>query len=232
MTGVVFAGFWPSASSSWFLDPLVLLAPWKLGPLDSLIILVITKKFFIMKIEVSELQELLSVIEDNNLSIAEVIEHIKSKETSDEQSKNDEIVLSVDYSRTVQEMINAGKYGWTNDNITEKHFPLPTKLNGKKVSVSTKLFHFNCSISSKDAIAEMDKAGYRPATLAELLALGEKQPELQKEFPIVALGSVWTDAYGGRHVPYLDVDGFKRGLSLDWFGFDWYGNCRFLAVRK
>jgi hypothetical protein len=185
-----------------------------------------------MKIEVSELQELLSVIEDNNLSIAEAIERIQDKKVTDEQPKNDEIVLSVDYSRTVQEMINAGKYGWTNDNITEKHFPLPTELNGKKVSVSTKLFHFNRPINSQDAIKEMDKAGYRPATLAELLALGEKQPELQKEFPIVALGSIWTDALGDRDVPFLDVYGLERRLSLYWFDFDWYDGCRFLAVRK
>jgi len=172
------------------------------------------------------------VIEDNNLSIAEAIERIQDKKVRDEQPKNDEIVLSVDYSRTVQEMINAGKYGWTNDNITEKHFPLPTELNGKKVSVSTKLFHFNRPINSQDAIKEMDKAGYRPATLAELLALGEKQPELQKEFPIVALGSIWTDANGNRNVPYLDVNGHKRKLNLNWFDNDWNDNCRFLAVRK
>jgi undecaprenyl-diphosphatase len=53
-----------------------------------------------------------------------------------------------------------------------------------------KLFHFNRDISSEDAIAEMDKDGFRPATLAELLALGEAQPELQKQFPIIALSSV------------------------------------------
>ncbi len=214
------------------------MVPWSfwllgsLNPLDLLIISVITKKFFIMKIEVSELQELLSMIEDNNLSITRIIEFIKGKEVTNEQPKNDEIVLSVDYSRTVQEMINAGKYGWTNDNITEKHFPLPTELNGKKVSVSTKLFHFNRPINSQDAIKEMDKAGYRPATLAELLALGEKQPELQKEFPIVALGSLWADARGRRSVPYLLVHGYERRLNLYWFVLDWYVFCRFLAVRK
>ncbi len=185
-----------------------------------------------MNLSASEISELFKVIEDNNLSIVEAIERIQDKKVTDEQPKNDEIVLSVDYSRTVQEMINTGKYGWTNDDITEKHFPLPTELNGKKVSVAAKLFHFNRSINSQDAIKEMDKTGYRPATLAELLALGEKEPELQKEFPIVALGSIWTDAFGNRYVPYLSVDGRKRMLDLDWFDDDWFDLCRFLAVRK
>jgi hypothetical protein len=78
----------------------------------------------------------------------------------------------------------------------------------------------------------MDKAGYRPATLAELLALGEAHPELQKEFPIVALGSIWHDADGNRDVPVLSFDGSRRKLFLNWFVNDWYVNFRFLGVRK
>lgn len=181
-----------------------------------------------MNLSATEVSELFKVIKDHNLSITEVIGRIKG----DSNSKAEEITLTVDYSKNLKEMIAAGKYDRTNSDITEKHFPLPTELNGKKVESSSKLFHFNRSISSKDAISEMDKVGYRPATLAELLALGESQPDLQRQFPIIALGSVWHHASGRRVVPGLDVDGIGRKLDLYWFDGDWGAHYRFLAVRK
>ena len=183
-----------------------------------------------VSISVSDLKTVVEALETGAITMENILTLIDKKE--DDQSKKDEINLVVDYSRTVQEMINAGNYGWTNNDIMEKHFPLPTELNGKQVSVSTKLFHFNRSISSKNAIAEMDKAGYRPATLTELLALGEAYPELQKEFPIVAFGSIWRRGSDRRHVPVLLFDGHKRRLALRWFDVDWYVYYRFLGVRK
>ena len=78
----------------------------------------------------------------------------------------------------------------------------------------------------------MDEAGYRPATLAELLALGESQPELQRQFPIIALGSVWRGAFGRRRVACLYVPGYGRRLNLYYLDNDWRAHCRFLAVRK
>ncbi len=81
---------------------------------------------------------------------------------------------------------------------------------------------------SKDAIDEMDKAGYRPATLAELLALGEFKPKLQKQFEIVALGTVWH-----RYVPFLTFDGAGRGVTIFEFNNSfWSEKCCFLSVRR
>lgn len=184
-----------------------------------------------VSILVSDLKTVVEALETGKITMADILALINNKK-EDNQGKKNEINLIVDYSRTVQEMINAGNYGWTNSDITEKHFPLPTEINGKQVSVSTKLFHFYLSISSKDAIAEMDKAGYRPATLTELLALGEAYPELQKEFPIVALGSVWRDGGGDRRVPVLRFSDYRRKLFLNWFDGDWPDDYRFLGVRK
>lgn len=135
----------------------------------------------------------------------------------------------VDYTQTLKQMISAGKYDWANDNITAEHFPI--NGTGKEENDIT-LFHFNRSISSNDAIAEMDKAGFRSATIEELLALGASQPELQKQFPIVALGSVWPSPGGIRYVPCLAWDGYRRDLRLDWFESGWDESCRFAAVCK
>ncbi|MFA5644582.1 MAG: hypothetical protein WC928_03610 [Patescibacteria group bacterium] len=153
--------------------------------------------------------------------------------SKEEQSKPSEesITLVVDYSRTLQEMINAGNYGWSNKEITAKNFPISPEMTGKKVEVSAKLFHFNRDSNNETSIFEMDKDGYRPATLAELLVLGETQPDLQSQFPIIALGSILHDVDGGRSVPCLRVVNYKREVDLC-LCLGWGGYYRFLAVHK
>lgn len=135
----------------------------------------------------------------------------------------------VDYGRSLSEMVKAGRYDWVNENIISENFPGAGHGKAEREIV---LFHFNRAISSDDAIKGMESAGYRPAVVEELLALGEVQPELQRHFPIVALGSVWQDPRGNRSVPYLGRFGAERSLDLFCFDDDWDGSCRFAAVRN
>jgi len=135
----------------------------------------------------------------------------------------------VDYSKTLAEMIQAGHYDWVNSDITSDHFPVKGSGQQEKEVV---LFHFGRNISSDDAIAEMTKAGYRPAKVEELLDLGASQPELQKQFPIVGLGSAWQHPNGHRYVPSLYWFDAKRNLDLLWFESDWDEDYHFAAVRN
>lgn len=128
---------------------------------------------------------------------------------------------------SLADMVAAGKYDWTNGDVNDDHFP-PSVSNATEVV----LIHFNRVISTKDAERELDEQGLRPATLPELLALGVSHPELQLQFPIVALGTVWSDRGGNRGVASLGQDGSERYLYLHWFGHVWDENCRFAAVRK
>lgn len=130
---------------------------------------------------------------------------------------------------SLSERIKRGKYDWVNSDINEKNFPETVSADYES---EYKLFHFNRSISSEDAIKEMEKEGYRPGNISELLALGEVKPELQREFPIVELGLLWLNPFGGRSVAVLRCDGDRRELGLDWFGCDWSARFRFLGVRK
>lgn len=43
-------------------------------------------------------------------------------------------------------------------------------------------------------------------------------------------GSTWVNSNDNRNVAYLNRDGSKRNLNLNWYDNDWNGNCRFLAV--
>jgi len=86
-------------------------------------------------------------------------------------------------------------------------------------------------MSSEAVLAELDRMNLRPGMIEELLAVGEKYPEKQLEFPIVELGSV-ARVRGHRGVVYLVRRGRRRSLYLDWFGGGWFAGCRFLAFRK
>lgn len=187
-----------------------------------------------MKISKTDLRKLTTAMENKKLSVDQAIELIENSNVQSEKVVDtaNEIKLTIDYTKTVGQVITDGNYDYKNSNITSENFPISPEMVGKKVEVSAKLFHFNRDISSDDAISEMDQAGYRPATLMELLVLGFLFPELQRQFPIIALGSIWLNAHLNRSVPYLDVDGSERKLNLYWFGGVWNARCRFLGVRK
>jgi hypothetical protein len=134
----------------------------------------------------------------------------------------------VDYGQTLDEMIAAGHYDWMIDEITSENFPVVGK---GKHNFGPQLAHFNRVISSYDVEQELDKLGLRAATHEELLAFGASFPDAQRQFPIVALGSVAL--IGTRQgVVRLVGDKAKRVLGLGCRDCDWLPNYRFLAVRK
>lgn len=136
--------------------------------------------------------------------------------------------VTVRKDRTLVQMIEAGKYDWVNSDITPERFP----DIGPDGEYELVLVHFNRVVSTEAAIAEMLKCGLTPAFIGMLLAFGEKYPEIQRQFPIVALSSVCVHSVGPRYSPYLSQDGRKRDLSLSWLDIDWSEGCRFLAFRK
>jgi hypothetical protein len=136
--------------------------------------------------------------------------------------------LKIGGKRTIEKLVKDGKYDWSNSNINDENFPLKSE---KVQTLDVALFHFDEEIESAEAIARMEKEGYVPATVEHLLSLGIQYPDLQREFLIVALGSV-VQLYGIRRVAYLDGSGSRRGLDLDWLDGRWRRQCRFLAFRK
>lgn len=139
--------------------------------------------------------------------------------------------LVVDYGRSVKDGVKAGSYDYANPDITEEHFPANKDEQDTKEQTFA-LYHFGKVIHSDDVIAQMEKDGKRPATLRELFAFGAKNPELQKEFPIIELGSFWVSRVGDRCVAYLSRCSSERSLGLDWYGHSWLDHCRFLGVGK
>jgi len=141
-------------------------------------------------------------------------------------------IITVDYGKSLEEMIAAGNYDWVNGNITAKKFSIEGTGN---VQYEPKVFHFDRYISSEDAVAAIkadDRQNpWEPAKIEGLTAYGTKNPEEQRQYPIIGLGSV-AEVGGDRGVPGLGRSGARRSLGLYWWGGGWGGRCRFLAVRN
>ncbi|OGY41391.1 MAG: hypothetical protein A2Y82_00180 [Candidatus Buchananbacteria bacterium RBG_13_36_9] len=136
-----------------------------------------------------------------------------------------------DYGLSLAEMIKLGNYGWFNDDITAKNFPL--QGTGKQES-ELLLVHLNRDVTTKEVLEYLNSQGLEPAKIEHLLAFGTTYPEVQREFPIVALGSSFVGDSGSRRCPYLSCSVGLRELRLPWVVDDnpWHGSCRFVAVRK
>jgi hypothetical protein len=154
-----------------------------------------------------------------------------------------EFCLVVDYGRSIKESKKAGGYNEVSNGVTDTNFPHDSKKEGggkKKVNMVLFSFPDKVNISSDDAIAEMKAQGYRPATLRELLAFGEKKPNIQREGTIVAfdgrgnkksaptLCGHWADRYDYKDHGSRDV--WLRSYQEVWHNMNRW-RCWFLAVR-
>lgn len=136
--------------------------------------------------------------------------------------------LTIDYSQTLEQMVEAGNYDTVTSNISGKNFPVD--VGDSKVEAV--LVRLDRELSIQDVLDELSRRGLWAATMAELLAFGAQHPDSQRRFPIVALGSVWIDPEGGyRFGCHWENPGYRQ-LHVSWFSGQWDEHCRFLAVRK
>lgn len=137
--------------------------------------------------------------------------------------------VTVNYGVKIETAVKRGHYDYANKNITSQNFP--TKKKGK-VERRIGLIPFGSLTSGREALMQLDQMGYIPADLRGLLTFGENYPEVQREFPIVAFGSMWQGPDGGLCVPYLWGNAGYRRLSLDRLENAWNADCRFAAYHK
>jgi len=134
--------------------------------------------------------------------------------------------VAVDYDRSIEDSVRAGNYRWIDQSVTSYNFP-STETGSREVNIE--LIHFGQKMENDSVLHEMGKHGLRPATLKELLALGEKHPYLQREFSIIALGSIWK--HWNSCLFYVCL-GKERLLYITEPDREWGSGCYFAAVRK
>src|SRR3990167_9554705 len=110
-------------------------------------------------------------------------------------------------TKSLAQLIKDCKFDWVNPNIE-------TNFKTEDVRGEFKVFHFGRYISSKDAVKEIEKEGYLPANLTELLSYA-KDGWNDTDW-VVALGSV-AEVDSSRRVPYLYRYAARRDLYLTWW---------------
>ena len=138
----------------------------------------------------------------------------------------DKVKLEAEFSKDGVSELFYGNYEWQPHSSCAEIDQTP----GNRVML---VKHFGRNTTSEANIAEMDKLGYRPATHLEAyaFAFAKANPELQRQFWIVALGSS-TMGGGSRCVAVLSGDSGRRFLGGRWFEREWGSDDRFLFVRK
>lgn len=123
--------------------------------------------------------------------------------------------IVVDYTRHLDDMIAAGAYPLNrSDKITENNFPRLAREWGRR-NVGFKLLRFDRTVKLDEVNREMEAEGGIHATVRELLAFGAANPELQRKFTIVALGSIWVTPMDNEVAVALGCDGKQRFVTLD-----------------
>lgn len=136
-------------------------------------------------------------------------------------------VYQLDVRGSIGNLVRLGNYNWANADISDQHFSADTPH-----TVNVIIEYFGKDMNMDGALKALAAKGLRPVTISELLALGAKYPDLQCDFPIVALGSLWYSQPGLSYVAYLGYHEGQRELLLHCTDRDWHVNCRFAAVRK
>ena len=139
-------------------------------------------------------------------------------------------LLTVDYGTPLAELVGAGHYDYVSADITEEYF----RVGWGERDIESFVVHLHHPASTNNIVNELERHDLRPATLPELLAFGAQHPDPQREFPVLALGSIWDDPRSGyrRAARILEHPGDRR-LDLTWdHGAAWNQIYHFLAVQK
>ncbi len=141
--------------------------------------------------------------------------------------RRDSYSLAVNYSASLSEMVEAGAFDEVSKDIVPRNFYLQS---AGRCTVNVTLVQFTGAMSPLEIVERMKTEGQRPATIEELLALGQEKPDLQRKIPIVALGSsrIYKDS---RWFPCLGGNQAKRTLSLVVMYRRWSVYYRFAFVR-
>ncbi len=106
---------------------------------------------------------------------------------------------------TLAERIARGKYELVK-NYTGKYFSVEFTEEYLPVSIP-KGYHTEFNLSFSTDVLWIENGPFRPSNIAELLAYGEKYPETQKRFQVVAMGSEVETWMSDIFLPVLQYSG-------------------------
>lgn len=142
-----------------------------------------------------------------------------------------EFELNIDYGKTSDQLLDKGRYKFQDDTIDANNFSAPPEMIGKRVMVKAKFFYFDCDYDL--VIDQIEKDGFRPATLMEILHFGIIHPRLIAELSMIAWGTSVLNSVRRYHssfvvlrfIPYCSVMNIACTPEF-------YGHKYLLAIKK
>lgn len=132
-------------------------------------------------------------------------------------------------AQNFSEMVVAGRYSFVRPSINHV-----SHLFHQRSEPIRRIVHLICAekfVSSEQALLIIRNYSLLPASLEEILAFGSSFPWVQKEFPIVELGTVHEHGRGGRrYVVVLGLNNGQRCLDTGHYDGRWGPRCRFMAI--
>lgn len=139
--------------------------------------------------------------------------------------------VDVDFTKSKRELINAGKYGYVDSRLMHGEFPVKGSGTGR---IQILIVNFGRPMTSAEILNELEEMKLRPINFRELLAIGKQYPNLQRNFPIVALGSaIWKDAAGAEYCGILSKFQKERWIGVSYLNenkYYWKSECCFGAI--
>ncbi len=134
-------------------------------------------------------------------------------------------------AKTFAELLAACRQGWVNPDFNEANFPLePVAPDEDDWEVYE--YHFKDVVTGEQAMKELEAMGYRllggSRRGLEFLA---KNSDLQMDHPLV-ITARWQDRGGDWYAPFASRGGGRRGLILNYLGFDFSPVYGWLVLRK
>lgn len=138
--------------------------------------------------------------------------------------------VTIDYNRSLEGMIEAGKYNLVVASVKDHYSVSGNGLWGRTIELDC----FGRFMTTDEVLQEFDQRGLWHGRIQDLLALGIDHPDMQRKYPIVAIGSSWTSGGTISMVPYLYGNDHERFLSEieSMPNLAWSENTCFIASPK
>jgi hypothetical protein len=128
-----------------------------------------------------------------------------------------EFKMAVDYGKNMRMVIASQWFSSVEDLICQENFPKERK-HGKEILMA-KMFKMPTISNTAHALSIMEKEGYRPATIMELLFLNLNKFS-RENILIIAMGSEMKDSLGVTSFPCICINKGTKIISLVWKVYD------------
>ncbi len=137
--------------------------------------------------------------------------------------------LEVDFNMPLDALVAQGRYDIPSRLLEDVSGE--SKDEGRRI-LEVRVVHFGRKMSEDEVLVALSKRQLKPACLWVQCAVGAHHGELQRDFPIVALGTSHESIQRGETYPILDEVGGDRTLRFGAppVGEKWSASMRFLAV--